>query len=67
MGIEPTALCLGSRAARFSRRLPRSQIQNRCLRPVICPPQARFGLLPERVPSICFQCTLASPAVKPSD
>jgi hypothetical protein len=34
---------------------------------VIRPPQARFGHLLERVPSICSQCTLASPAVKPSD
>jgi len=27
MGIEPTALCLGSRCARFSPRLSRSQIR----------------------------------------
>ena len=26
-----------------------------------------FGHLREAVPSICFRCTLASPAVKPSD
>ena len=67
MGIEPTALCLGIGAGVLSPRLSRSQIQNRCLRPVICPSQARFGHLPERVPSIGSQSTLASPAGKPSD
>ena len=67
MGIEPTALCLGIGAASLSRRLPCSQIRNYGPRPVISPSWARFRHLPERVPSICFKCTLASPAVKPSD
>ena len=67
MGIEPTTLCLGIGAASLSPRLPHSQIRNQCLRPAISPSRTRFGHQPEPVPSICSQCTLVSPAVKPSD